>query len=809
MKDGAKTKKHLVSEMGELRRRLTELESDSERVAEALKESEASMKSILRAAPIGIGVVQDRLLRWVSGHMSEMLGYSRDELIGKSAKILYENDEEFERVGTVKYEEIAEKGIGAVETRWQRKDGRVIDIHLRSTPIDPADLSLGVTFTALDITESKNAQKALSHSEERYRRISETVTDYIFTVRVANGRPAETYHGPNCEAVTGYTAEEFSADPFLWIRMVPCEDQNIVRAQAADILVGSKPKPIEHRIIRKDGQVRWVTNSLVPNYDGEGTLVSYDGLIRDITTRKIAEETLRQSEERYRHLVETMNEGLAMADRDYVFTFVNERFAEMLGYSRDEIMGKHILQFVHEDYQEFMQGQIAQRIKGAAQSYEIDWRSKDGHRVYTLISPRGFYDAEGKFTGSLGVLTDITDRRRAEEALQKAHAELEQRVQERTADLLATNKLLIREIEDRKRAEEELRESETRYRLLINTIPSIVYRGYKDWSVDFLDEKIESLTGYTMEEFTSREMRWNDMIMSRDLESAKKAFIQALRTNKSYVREYRIKKKSGEILWIQDRGQIVCDDDGKIEYVSGVFFDVTERKRLEKAILQREKLNTLGTIAAEVAHEIRNPLVSLGGFARRLQHKYPDLTECEVILQQTQRLEKILSRIRNYLKPVEFHPEECSVNQVINDCVDLLSPEIELRRVSCQLDLISDLSLVHTDPDILTQIFVNIILNALEATDIGGVLTIRTFESSRELYIEFKNPSSGSEIKHTELLFMPFAEGGESIGLPLCYRLLKNMGGLLSYNLERGHMVFTVSLPKAVGPQQRQTTAYR
>lgn len=798
MEDDAKSKKHLIDEMAELRQRLAKLENDSERVAEALKESKASMKSVLKAAPIGIGLVQHRILHWVSNHMSQMLGYSVDELIGKSARVLYENDEEFERVGRDKYQEIAEKGVGAIETRWKRKDGSVVDVNLRSTPIDPTDLSQGVIFTALDITESKYAQRALRESEDRYRRISEAVTDYIFTVRVDNGQPAETYHGPNCEAVTGYSAEEFNSDPFLWIRMVPAKDQDVVRAQAVEILSGDDPKPIEHRIIRKDGQVRWVSNSLVSGYDGQGNLISYDGLIRDITNRKIAEETLRESEERYRQLVETMNEGLAMADQGYVFTFVNERFAEMLGYSREEMIGYHLLEFVHEDYQDFMKDQMARRRVGEARSYEIDWRARDGRRVYTLISPRGFYDAKGQFTGSLGVLTDITDRKRAEEALQKAHVELEQRVQERTADLLKTNKVLIREIEERKRAEEELRESETRYRLLIDNLPSIVYRGYRDWSVDFMDEKIKTLTGYSMEEFNSRQKKWSDVIVDRDLETTKQAFIQALKTNKSYVREYRIETKDGEILWVQDRGQIVCDDDGEIDYVSGVFFDVTERKRLEKVIVQREKLNTLGTVAAEVAHEIRNPLVSLGGFARRLQQKFPDLSECDVILQQSQRLEKILSRIRNYLKPVEFHPQECSVNNVITDCVNLLSPEIEYRRVTCQLNLHPDLAVVHTDPDILTQIFVNLILNAAEAMDIGGVLTIRTHDNDQELYIEFKNSASGPEIKHPELLFMPFAEGGESIGLPLCYRLLKNMGGLLSYTSDQDHMVFTVSLPKAL-----------
>ena len=800
MNDEDKSVKQLANELAELRQRLTKLENDSRRVDEELKQSRASIKSILKAAPIGIGLVHDRVLNWVSDHMSEMLGYSGDELIGKSSRILYENDEEFERAGRDKYQEMGEKGIGGIETRWKRKDGRMIDVHLKSIAIDPEDLAQGVIFTALDITESKYAQRALGESEERYRRISEAITDYIFTVRVANGQPAETFHGPTCEAVTGYTSEEFYSDPFLWIRMVPDEDQEVVRAQAVEVLSGYDPRPIEHRILRKDGRIRWVCNSLVPNYDMQGNLVSYDGLIRDITNRKVAEETLRESEERYRELVETMNEGLAMADQNYVFTFVNERLSEMLGYPREEMIGRHLLEFVHDDYKDFMKGQMIRRKKGEARSYEIDWEDKDGRRVYTLISPRGFYDERGQFTGSLGVLTDITDRKRAEEALQKAHAELERRVRERTAELMTANEQLKREIEDRKKVVKELRESETRYRLLINNVPSIVYRGYKDWSVDFMDEKVKLLTGYSMNEFNFRKKKWCDVIVPGDVEIAKKAFIQALKKKRSYVREYRIETKAGETLWIQDRGQIVCDKEGKIEYVSGVFFDVTERKRLQRAILQKEKLNTLGTIAAEVAHEIRNPLVSLGGFARRLKQKFPELSECDIILEQSRRLEKILSRIRNYLKPVEIQPQECSVNGIMIDSVSLLSPETELRRVKCQLDLDPHLSKVYTDPDILTQIFVNLILNAVEAMDNGGVLNIRTFESGKDLYIEFRNPSLGPETKHPELLFMPFAEGGESIGLPLCYRLLKNMGGLLSFLVEKDHMVFTVSLPKTVSP---------
>lgn len=347
-----------------------------------------------------------------------------------------------------------------------------------------------------------------------------------------------------------------------------------------------------------------------------------------------------------------------------------------------------------------------------------------------------------------------------------------------------------------KRAEEALRESEANYRLLIDNLPGIVYKGYKNWSVDFMDEKIELLTGYNMEKFNSRQRKWSDVILGTDIEIARVAFIKALKTDKSFVREYRIKTISEEILWIQDRGYIACDNEGEVEYVSGVFFDVTERKRLEKALMQREKLESLGAIAAEVAHEIRNPLVSIGGFARRLRKRFPDSPECDIILSESQRLERILSRIRNYLKPIEICIQECSANKIIVDCVELLSPEIDRRQVRCGLDLDSELSAVYLDPGILAQIFINLIRNAVEAMDKGGTLSIKAFESDKDLQIEFKNKAPGREFEHPEPLFMLFAEGGESIGLPLSYRLLKDMGGLLSFTQEEDYMVFTVSLPK-------------
>jgi len=141
---------------------------------------------------------------------------------------------------------------------------------------------------------------------------------------------------------------------------------------------------------------------------------------------------------------------------------------------------------------------------------------------------------------------------------------------------------LEREIAERIQVEEALRESEEDYKLLIKNLPGVVYRGYRDWSVRFLDSTIKELTGYDFKEFNSRKMKWSDVIVEEDLKTVSESFRKALKTGKSYVREYRIKTKDGSTRWIQDRGQIGHNNGGELESVSGVFFDITERKQVEK-----------------------------------------------------------------------------------------------------------------------------------------------------------------------------------------------------------------------------------
>jgi PAS domain S-box-containing protein len=139
-------------------------------------QGEAFLQSIFRAVPSGIGVIVGRIIKEVNSRFCSITGYAREEMIGKNARFLYLSDEDYDYVGIEKYRQIRAHGTGTVETRMKRKDGRIIDVLLSSTPLDPADLTLGVTFTALDITERKKSELALQESKKRYAALFENMT---------------------------------------------------------------------------------------------------------------------------------------------------------------------------------------------------------------------------------------------------------------------------------------------------------------------------------------------------------------------------------------------------------------------------------------------------------------------------------------------------------------------------------------------------------------------------------------------------------------------------------------------------------
>jgi len=203
------------------------------------------------------------------------------------------------------------------------------------------------------------ALDALRASEERYRRLLSSVTDYVYTVTVQSGQPTGTIHGPGCVAVTGYTPEEYASDPLLWHRMVHAADKQAVTAQAARLLAGGQAEALEHRIIHRDGTVRWVRNTPVPRFDVGGQVVAYDGLIADITARKLAELALREGEEKYRKLVEASSDAIFLETLDGQVLDCNVSACRMFGYDKAEMLRLSVGDLVPDEVREVLPDVVA------------------------------------------------------------------------------------------------------------------------------------------------------------------------------------------------------------------------------------------------------------------------------------------------------------------------------------------------------------------------------------------------------------------------------------------------------------------
>jgi PAS domain S-box-containing protein len=179
-------------------------------------------------------------------------------------------------------------------------------------------------------------QPELSEAERRYRILRSSVSDYHYHVRVARGQILEKCHEPTCAVITGYQPEEFAADPELSISIIEKDDRPLVERQTAELLKGREPPPVEYRLRRKDGQLRWIHKTVVPYRDAQGEVIAYDSLLSDVTESKLAEETLRLSEERYRLLFEDDLTGDYLAAPDGTILLCNHAFVEIFGFENRE-----------------------------------------------------------------------------------------------------------------------------------------------------------------------------------------------------------------------------------------------------------------------------------------------------------------------------------------------------------------------------------------------------------------------------------------------------------------------------------------
>ncbi len=275
--------------------------TDLKLAEETVQKSEGKVQSItqdvLESSPLGISILdQDLNIVWINRSYETFFRIHREEVLGKNAgTFLLEHSMKLFENPLLFYRKILDSYnnntyIEKFECHLT-KEANSEDQWLEhwSKPIETGLYAGGRIEFYSDITEYKNMIQESAENEARFKQLLNHLTDYIFNVKIEDGKPAQTFHGPGCLAVTGYTQDELHENPELWIQMVVEGDRQEVEAQATAAILGQSVKPIEHRITHKEGSIRWVRNTIAQRRNENGEIISYDGLITDITDLKEAE----------------------------------------------------------------------------------------------------------------------------------------------------------------------------------------------------------------------------------------------------------------------------------------------------------------------------------------------------------------------------------------------------------------------------------------------------------------------------------------------------------------------------------------
>jgi PAS domain S-box-containing protein len=388
----------------------------------ALQKSEAKMRSIFRAAPIGIGLVSNRVLLEINEKFCEITGYTKKELIGKNSRILYLTDEDYDYVGKEKYRMIQKHGSGTVQTCFRRKDGKTIDVLLSSSPLVPSDLSAGVTFMALDITDRKQMEEALKLNRDQFESLLSNIK--CITYRCAKDKNwTMKYLSPHVDQLTGYPPSDFINNAVRTYESIICrEDAEYVDQKITEAIDSGKPWGIEYRIKHRDGGFRWVLEKGSGVIGSNGKLKHLDGFIINITDRKRTEEALRESEERLRAIFEAATKvSFIIVDAQSPEPTILEFSpgAEIIfGYTRTEMIGNSVsILHLPEDVARFPEIHKRMREGEIGFSGEIYQVRKSGEKFSALFSTYPLLNEKGRMYAALGVSIDISEQKGLEKKL--------------------------------------------------------------------------------------------------------------------------------------------------------------------------------------------------------------------------------------------------------------------------------------------------------------------------------------------------------------------------------------------------------
>ena len=537
-----------------------------------LRESESQYRTLFEEVPDGIYQSSpDGRILTANPALLRMAGFdSLEEFQKINLASLYMDPEERER-WTRMLNETGE--VRNAELHLLRRNGEPLIVLENSRAVrGPDGTILHYEGVLTDITAMHRTAAALRESEERHRDLVENLNEAVYAL---DAKGIVTYISPVIRQVGGWEPEELLGRNFF--SFIHPDDLSRMH-QGFIKRLGGDPDPIEWRVRRKDGQIRWVRTSSRLIFDGE-RLVGLRGTLTDITERKMAEEALVS----FRKALDDMQLGVTITDRDRKIIYANRAEAQMHNYALHELEGMDSTVFgLPED----MNPQVWKDLDTLkSRSRETVNRRKDGSEFPVHLFSDVVRGGDGRPIGVVTISEDITERKAAEEALRRAKEDLEIRVAERTMELRQSNERLEIELAERLRMEEEIKRNEEKYRQLFEQSRDAIYITSRGGQILDINPAGEDLLGFSKEEMLNG--RVGDTYV--DLEDRNR--FQKEIERHGFVRDFpaRYRRKDGSIIECLETASLRLGEDGAIRGYQGIIRDITPQLRAEEGLKKRQE----------------------------------------------------------------------------------------------------------------------------------------------------------------------------------------------------------------------------
>ncbi len=607
------------------------------------------------------------------------------------------------------------------------------------------------------IVDKTEAQEKLREGQRRFRALVESAPIAIYETD-AQGRCV--YVNENWRKLTGLTLEEALGDG--WRKGLHTDDRARVLQMWHEHAQDQEPWDMEFRCCTPDQETAWVVGRVVALRDTNDRVTGYLGANADITRRKRAEEALRESEERFRSLFENAPLGYQSLDANGDFMEVNETWCKVLGYPKEEVIGRSFSEFIHPDFHEYFKKNFPRfKSVGYILGVEFEMTKKDGSEIIVAFDGKIAHEDDGSFRRTHCVLQDITERKRAEEERSRLMSAIEQAAE------------------------------------------TVVITDAKG-SIQYANPAFERVTGYSREEWFGRNPR---LLKSGAQDGAfYEAMWDTLARGDTWKGRLVNKRKDGTLFEEDAVISPVRDSTGKIVNYVAVKRDVTEEVRLTEQLHQAQKMEAVGQLASGVAHDISNLVTVILNCTDRLgagETTRDVQAAASVIEQAAQAARDVTRSLLTFGRVLPPEKQRVDLGGVVEQTVRMLR-----RMLPATIDLSVENPVggpvwVNADWTQLQQVVLNLAINARDAMPAGGTLRISVTrgEEAGAARLAVADTGIGMSPEIRSRVFEPFfttktREQGTGLGLSVLHGIVKTHGGDVSVESAPGKgSTFIITLP--------------